>query len=175
VKDYFCFECFTGLRFSDISKLENNNIKGDFIEIKTQKTRETLFVPLNAFAKEIIEKYKGQFDSRPIPPTLSNQKSNDNIKDIAEIAGVTETLIIEKFSGSNRIVHKKPKCDFITTHTGRKTFITLSHERGMPIEMIMKITGIKKWETLKKYLKISEKSKLIQMNEFWKTEVVKVI
>ena len=37
----------------------------------------------------------------------------------------------------------------------------------MSVEMIMKITGIRKWETLRKYLKISEKAKLAQMNQFW--------
>ena len=171
VKDYFCFECFTGLRFSDISKLETNNIKGDFIELRTQKTRELLYIPLNSFAKEIIEKYQGKFETRPIPPTFSNQKSNEYIKDVAELAGIRENMIIEKFSGAKCITIRKQKCDLISTHTGRKTFITLSHERGMPIEMIMKITGIKKWETLKKYLKISEKAKLSQMNEFWNNKL----
>ena len=167
IKDNFCFECFTGLRFSDLSRIQNENLKGDFLEFRTQKTKDTLFVPLNIFAKEIIEKYKGRFINRPIPPTISLQNTNENLKDIAEIAGITDLTIIEKFSGSKRISVKKAKCDFITTHTGRRTFICLSYEKGMPTEMIMKITGIKKWDTLKKYLKITEKSKLIKMNEIW--------
>ena len=82
--------------------------------------------------------------------------------------------MIEKFSGSRRIVIKKPKCDLITTHTGRKTFISLSFEKKMPAEMIMKITGIRSWGTLKKYLKVSEKSKLIVMNEFWNKSFVSI-
>ena len=81
-------------------------------------------------------------------------------------------MLIEKFSGSKRIEIRKPKCDLISTHTGRKSFITLSYEKGMSTEMIMKITGIKKWETLKKYLKVSEKAKIIKMNECWNKEII---
>jgi hypothetical protein len=80
--------------------------------------------------------------------------------------------MVEKFSGSTRITLSKPKYAFISTHTGRRTFITLSYEKGMQAEMIMKITGIKKWETLKKYLKVSEKSKLAKMQEFWNWDTV---
>ena len=167
IKDNFCFECFTGLRFSDLSRIQNENFKTDFLEFRTQKTKDTLFIPLNIYAKEIIKKYKGRFINRPIPPTISLQNTNENLKYIAEIAGITDLTLIEKFCGSRRIIIKKPKCDLITTHTGRRTFICLSYEKGMPTEMIMKITGIKKWDTLKKYLKITEKAKLIKMNEIW--------
>ncbi|WP_264900463.1 site-specific integrase [Sediminibacterium sp. TEGAF015] len=166
-RDYVCFECFTGLRFSDICRLKNENIKEDFIELRTKKTKDILFVPLNVFAKEILAKYKGIYKDSPLPPPYSNQKVNTYIKEAAKEAKIDELTMVEKFSGSNRVVFTKPKYAFICTHTGRRTFITLSHEKGMNIEMIMKITGIKKWDTLKKYLKVSEKSKLMKMNEFW--------
>ena len=175
VKDYFCFECFTGLRFSDISKLRNENVKGDFLEFKTQKTRDTLYVPLSVFAKQILAKYMGKFEGRPLPPTFHNAVTNFYLKDIAELAGINDETIVEKFSGSKRLEFKKPKSAFVSTHTGRRTFITLSHEKGMPVEMIMKITGIRKWETLRKYLKVSEKAKLIQMNKVWNLNSSKAI
>ncbi|OYU56912.1 MAG: hypothetical protein CFE25_06720 [Chitinophagaceae bacterium BSSC1] len=166
-RDYVCFESFTGLRFSDISRLKNENIKEDFIELRTKKTKDILFVPLNVFAKEILAKYEGKYEDRPLPPPYANQKVNEYIKEAAKEAKIDDLTMVEKFSGANRIVFSKPKYAFISTHTGRRTFITLSHEKGMNIEMIMKITGIKKWDTLKKYLKVSEKSKLMKMNEFW--------
>jgi integrase len=59
VRDYLCFECFTGLRFSDIGRLRDENIKEDFIVLKTQKTKDSLYVPINVFAREILNKYKG--------------------------------------------------------------------------------------------------------------------
>ncbi|WP_026770442.1 site-specific integrase [Asinibacterium sp. OR53] len=166
-RDYLCFECFTGLRFSDIGGLRNENIKDDFIVLKTKKTKDTLFIPINGFARRIMDKYSGKYSGRPLPPSFSNPKINQHIKEAAKIAGIEELTMIEKFNGSNRISITEPKYKLISTHTGRRTFITLSYEKGMQTEMIMKITGIRKWDTLKKYLKVSEKSKLLKMNEFW--------
>lgn len=167
VRDYLCFECFTGLRFSDIGRLKDENIKDDFIVLKTQKTKDNLYVPINVFAREILNKYKGVYQGRPLPPPFANQVINRYIKDVAKKAKIDDLTMVEKFNGSTRLTISKPKYAFISTHTGRRTFITLSYEKGMQAEMIMKITGIKKWETLRKYLKVSEKSKLIKMQEFW--------
>jgi integrase len=169
-RDYLCFECFTGLRFSDIGRLKNENIKDDFIVLKTQKTKDNLYIPINVFAREILNKYKGVYKDRPLPPPFANQVINRYIKDVAKKAEIDDLTMVEKFNGATRLTVSKPKYAFISTHTGRRTFITLSYEKGMQAEMIMKITGIKKWETLRKYLKVSEKSKLIKMQEFWNWE-----
>lgn len=53
VRDLFCFSCFTGLRFSDIYSFKETSIKDDYIEVKTQKTRQFIRIPLNRYAKEI--------------------------------------------------------------------------------------------------------------------------
>lgn len=172
-KDYFCLECFTGLRFSDIARLKTENIKENLIEIRTKKTKDILFVPINVFAREILDKYRNKYPDSPLPPPFANHTINGYIKEAAKIAGIADLTMVEKFSGSKSIVTTKPKYAFVSTHTGRRTFITLSHEKGMHIEMIMKITGIRKWDTLKKYLKVSEKAKLIKMNEFWNRDVSK--
>ena len=166
-RDYFCFECFTGLRYSDICKLKDENIKEEFIEMRTKKTKDILFIPINVFAKEILDKYKNKFEDAPLPPAFKNNTMNNLIKQVAKIAEINEPTMVEKYCGSSRTAKTKPKYVFVSTHTGRRTFITLSHERGMQIEMIMEITGIKEWDTLKRYLKVSEKNKLIKMNEYW--------
>lgn len=171
-RDYFCFECFTGLRYSDIGRLKPENIKEDFLELRTKKTKDILLIPINIFAKEILDKYKGMFKDRPLPPPLTNSNMNRCIKEASKIAEINELIMVEKFNGSNRISISRPKYSFVSTHTGRRTFITLSYEKGMQIEMIMKITGIKQWDTLKRYLKVSEKSKLIKMNEYWNREIM---
>lgn len=67
VRDNFCFACFTGLRYSDISKLQDENIKDDYIEIKTEKTRDFLRIPLNQHAKALLLKNGGR-----LPKLFSN-------------------------------------------------------------------------------------------------------
>lgn len=54
VRESFCFGCFTGLRFSDISKIREENVREDELVLTIQKTRENITIPLNDFAKEIL-------------------------------------------------------------------------------------------------------------------------
>jgi len=46
--------------------------------------------------------------------------------------------------------------DYISSHTARRTFITLSEQRGVSHSLIMKVTGIKSLKTLENYIKIDK-------------------
>lgn len=162
VKDAFCLGCFTGLRFSDLSELRLANVKNNFIELKSKKTRDFLRIPLNDYAKEILKKHDGN------PPVMiSNQKMNDYIKDIGEIAEITAPIILTKYQGATKIEKSEPKYKFLSTHTARRTFVTLSLEKGMRPEVVMSITGHKDYATFKKYIKLTENVKLAEMNNAW--------
>lgn len=162
VRDAFCLGCFTGLRFSDLSELRLANVKNNFIELKSKKTRDFLRIPLNDYAKEILKKHDGN------PPVMiSNQKMNDYIKDIGEIAEITTPIILTKYQGATRIEKSEPKHKFLSTHTARRTFVTLSLEKGMRPEVVMSITGHKDYATFKKYIKLTENVKLAEMNNAW--------
>lgn len=175
VRDNFCFACFTGLRFSDIAKIKRTNIKDDFIEIKTEKTRETLKIPLNQHAKNLLKKYESIQDERPLPPTITNQKTNEYLKELCEIAEIDEMVEIEKYSGSKKILIRKRKYNLVTSHTARRTFVTLSLEKGIRAEIVMNITGHKEYQTFKKYIKITDKVKLLEMNKVWDRPNLKAV
>ncbi|MCH8902912.1 MAG: site-specific integrase [Bacteroidetes bacterium] len=162
VRDNFCFSCFTGLRFSDLKKIKKSNIQQDFITIRTEKTRDYLKVPLNDFSKEILKEYGGQ-----LPNSISNQKSNMYLKHIGELAGIDDSITISQYSGSRKIERILPKFQFISTHTGRRTFITLSLEKGIRAEVVMEMTGHKDYSTFKKYIKITDNVKLFEMQKYW--------
>lgn len=167
VKDVFCFSCFTGLRFSDVSKLNNTHIKEHHLEIKTEKTKDSLKIPLNDFAKEILFKYKGRFKDKPLPTGISNQKTNDYLKEIGQICGLTEPFRVEQFSGSQRIVTYKQKFELLTTHTARRTFVTLALEKGIRAEVVMAMTGHRNYRSFMRYVKITDKVKEQEMNKAW--------
>jgi len=175
VRDNFCFGCFTGLRFSDIAKINKSNIKGNFLEIKTEKTRESLKIPLNQHAKKILRKYGSENEERPLPPTISNPKTNRYLKELCEIAEIDEMIEIEKFSGSKKIIIKKPKYNFVTSHTARRTFVTLSLEKGIRAEVVMNITGHKQYQTFKKYIKITDTVKFLEMAKVWNRPNLKAV
>lgn len=175
VKDNFCFGCFTGLRFSDISKLTNANIKGEYLEIKTEKTKDFIKVPLNYYAKEILKKYQVEFNDNPLPTGISNQKTNKYLKEIGRLAGLEEMNTIEKFNGSKKIITTKPKYALLTSHTARRTFVTLALEKGIRAEVVMAMTGHKNYKTFKKYIKITDKIMQSEMNRFWNNPLLKVV
>ena len=58
VKRAFLFCCYTGLRLSDVNNLTWNDIKGDYISIKQQKTDEYNNYPLHQTAKQILSSSK---------------------------------------------------------------------------------------------------------------------
>ena len=52
-------------------------------------------------------------------------------------------------------------------HSARKTFVTLSLERGLQPAFIMSITGHEDYDTMKKYLAISQKAVKNAFNQVW--------
>jgi site-specific recombinase XerD len=162
VRDAFCLGCFTGLRFSDLSELKKANLKSDFLELKSKKTKDFLRIPLNNYAKEILRKHSGN-----PPQMISNQKMNDYIKEIGELAGVNDPIILTKYKGAMKVEKSEPKHNFLSSHTARRTFVTLSLEKGMRPEVVMSITGHKDYATFKKYIKLTENVKQAEMNNAW--------
>jgi hypothetical protein len=83
-------------------------------------------------------------------PKISEQKLNKNIKRVCEIAGITKEIFIERWAGNKCIRISGKKYEFISTHTGRKTFITIALQ-FMPPKLVKDLTGIEDYKTLKHY------------------------
>ncbi|OPC47798.1 hypothetical protein BAY06_14745 [Elizabethkingia anophelis] len=166
VRDFYCMGCFTGLRFSDLSKLHLANISEDHIVLSIQKTKtQNHAIKLNKYAKAILEKYKGTI-YEPLP-VISSQKFNEYIKVCCEEAEINQPLTIHWFVGNQKKSLTQPKYKFITSHTARKTFITNSLLLGMEPKAIKKIVNIKKDAVLDKYMKITEAFTDEQMDKTW--------
>lgn len=164
VRDVFCFACFTGLRYSDIARLRKVNVTKDEIQITMQKTKERISIPLNDFSKEILERHDYRLT------IISNQKMNDYLKELGKLAGINDEIVVTKFRGIERIQFKEPKYNFLSTHTGRRTFVTLSLEKGMRAEMVMSITGHKTYSSFKRYIEITNSVKKVEMQRIWNKE-----
>ena len=162
VRENFCFACFTGLRYSDIVKLQQENIKDDYIEITTEKTRDFLRIPLNVHAKAILKRNFGR-----LPKLYTNALTNFYLKELGKLAEINEQTQIIKYRGVEKVEFIEPKYKFLGTHTARRTFVTLCLEKGMRPETVMSITGHKDYKTFKKYIKLTDKVKLVEMNNIW--------
>lgn len=164
VRDLFCLSCFTGLRYSDVVKIKPDDIRDDYLIVNTIKTKEVLRIPLVSKSKVIIQSYLNDEDF--IKP-ISNQKMNQYLKEICKLAKIDTLITMTKYSGNKRIEVSESKYNLISTHTARRTFITLSLEKGMRPEVVMKITGHKDYKTFNKYIKLVDKVIKNEMLEKW--------
>jgi hypothetical protein len=89
--------------------------------------------------------------------TIASQKFNIAVQDICRIAGFNETIQVDKFYGSKKISKDVPRWKMIASHTARRSFITLSLNKGVPDYLIMQVTGIKSLKTLQGYIRFDKK------------------
>lgn len=164
VRDVFCFSCVTGFRYSDLVQLDRGHIKAGEIRLTVKKTKEPLIVPLNIFSHAILEKYKEMETPLPI---ISNQKFNNYIKELCDKAGICDPIERIRYRGAEKISNIYPKYKVISAHTGRKTFATLSLEKGIPAETVMKITGHADYKSFQRYVKVTEERKRNEMQKAW--------
>ena len=152
VRDVFLFCCFTGLRYSDVFNLRKSDIKEDHIEITTVKTADSLIIELNKHSRSILEKYENvDFEKDKALPVISNQRMNDYLKELAEMAGIDEVT---------------PKYALLSTHAGRRTFICNALSLGIPANVVMKWTGHSDYKAMKPYIDIADDIKANAMNKF---------
>ena len=167
VRDVFLFQCFTGLRYSDVFNLRRSDIKGDHIEVTTVKTSDSLIIELNNHSKAILDKYKDvAFENDKVLPVITNQKMNDYLKELAELAGIDEPVRQTYYKGNERIDDVTPKYALLGTHAGRRTFICNALALGIPPQVVMKWTGHSDYKAMKPYIDIADDIKANAMSKF---------
>ena len=167
VRDAFLFQCFTGLRYSDVFNLRRSDIKGDHIEVTTVKTSDSLIIELNNHSKAILDKYKDvAFENDKVLPVITNQKMNDYLKELAEMAGIDEPVRQTYYKGNERIDDVTPKYALLGTHAGRRTFICNALALGIPPQVVMKWTGHSDYKAMKPYIDIADDIKANAMSKF---------
>ena len=167
VRDVFLFQCFTGLRYSDVFNLRRSDIKDDHIEVTTVKTSDSLIIELNNHSKAILDKYKDvAFENDKVLPVITNQKMNDYLKELAELAGIDEPIRQTYYKGNERIDDVTPKYALLGTHAGRRTFICNALALGSPPQVVMKWTGHSDYKAMKPYIDIADDIKANAMSKF---------
>lgn len=119
-KDIFLLGCYTGLRISDLKRMNSTNTQDGFIKLKLQKNDKDVRIPIIKAAGIILSKY----DYRS--PRISAQAVNESIKLVCEKAEIKDKVVIDYTRGGQRLSKTKPKYKLITSHIAGKTFITLA-------------------------------------------------
>lgn len=124
VRNYFVFQCYTGLAYSDLKELRRSQIRTGidgklWIFGQRLKNGSEYRLPLLPTAKEIVDEYMSE--SEFVFNIPSNQKMNGYLKEIADMCGITQNL---------------------STHLARKTFCTtVTLLNGVPMETVSKMVG----------------------------------
>jgi integrase len=142
VKDIFLFSCYTSFAPIDVENLTRNNLIKDsegvlWIQTKRQKTRIKSNVPVLPPVKRIIDKYEGFIGARLLP-TISNQKVNEYLKEIAILCGI-----------------KKNLTHYVARHTFATT-VTLGN--GIRIENVSAMMGHTNINMTRHYAKVLDKN-----------------
>lgn len=162
-RDLFLLECYTGLRFSDAVALtyDNVNTAEGVLDVVSQKTKERVRIPLHSRLLALLKAYE------MTAPKMANAELNRLVKRVAAIAGVTEPVRVMKYDGEQGKRHTVPKCEAITTHTGRRTFITVMLRRGVLPEDVMKISGHKDYKSFQRYIDANERRAAENVKNAW--------
>lgn len=141
VRDVFVFCCYTGLAYSDVAKITNENVVTGLdgrkqLNLRRTKTDTVVRVPIIEPAAKILEKYKNHplcLNTGKLLPVKSNQKQNAYLKEIADQSGCNKNL---------------------TTHIARHTFATLMLTLGASMESVSSMLGHTDIKTTQIYGKI---------------------
>ncbi|MBX3241040.1 MAG: phage integrase SAM-like domain-containing protein [Chitinophagaceae bacterium] len=164
VRDVFCFSCATGLRYSDLAQLKREHIQHNTIRMTAAKTGQRLDIPLNPYSLAILEKYK---DLHAPLPVISGQKTNKYLKELGELAGIDAPVEKVREYGISKKAIPFKKYELMSIHMGRRTFTTLSLEKGMAPQEVMALTGHTTFKAFKRYVDVTNERKKTVMAKAW--------
>ncbi len=139
-KQAFLFSCFTGLRISDVKKLNWDEINNGYLYIRQKKTDDPIKNKLNKTTKKILNAQKklNITNNRVFNLVNSDNNINIHIKDWVKNAGI----------------NKK-----ITFHCSRHTFATLLLNSDVSIYTVKEYMGQKNVIVTQEYVKLANKVK----------------
>ena len=179
VRDVFLIGCYTGLRYSDLCRI-NKSCIGEtengtpVIRIIQHKTKSPVLIPiLDENLIVLLKKYDYNV------PKLWDVAINRNIKNtlsrlslsVPSLAKKERTVLtlpekrlekeaqkkgLKPFEYDKQGFPIKERWEMVSLHTARRTFITNIYLSGkFSVEFMMKLSGHKKYDTFKKYVRLS--------------------
>lgn len=154
-RDFFCFCCFTSLRYSDAHALRKSHVGHGVISVVTAKTAKPLRIELNKYSRAILERYADEPGEFALP-RVSNDRLNKLLKEAGRAAGIDEPVSVCRQYGAERVETTAPKHEFLSSHCGRRTFICNALALGIAPSVVMKWTGHSEYSAMKPYIDIAD-------------------
>jgi len=158
VKRLFLVGCTTGLRISDLMKVQNYRNNENYIEITTQKTKQSLAIPIEPRVKEYIPTLRG----------LSHPVFNRYLKELCQLAKINSMTkgYIKDPKTKKRILGTYPKYKLISSHTMRRSFASNLYGK-LPTVVIMAVTGHNTEKSFLTYIKKPQRHFAEELRDFY--------
>lgn len=152
VKKWLLLGCAIGQRGGDLFNLTSKNIRLEsglvFIDLKQEKTKKEVTIPV--LDEDVINIILNDF-----PQPVSFKRVNPFIKEVCEVAKIDEVVKGYHKEDSNQVLTDKPKFEFITSHSFRRSFATNFYKK-IPTSILIKITGHSTERMFLKYINQKE-------------------
>lgn len=157
VRDMFILSCNLFQRHSDMVRIEPSCFERNIFRIVQQKTGSQAVVNIDRYAIEpkttyrLLEQY-GCY--APYTATIGNY--NYYLHQLMRDIGFTEPIRIEERKAGKLIVENVPKWKMVSSHTARRTAISVNVLRGKNIHDIKRCSGHSDLRVLETYIKDSD-------------------
>ena len=142
VRDMFVLSCNLGQRYSDMVRIEPSCFDRNIFRITQQKTGNKAVVNIDKFAIEakttyrILERYG---HCAPYTGTIGNY--NAYLHQLMRDIGLSDVIRDEERRSGKVVVRNIPKWKAISSHCGRRTFISVNVLRGKNVHDLKRCSG----------------------------------
>ena len=174
----------TGLRVDDLLNLTSTNVIIDYslgdilsrkrahIKLFMGKTNKPLIIPLNKICYDVFLKYNIPLNDLSFNK-LNVQSYNNFLKMMCKELKFDTMIRKTMYSGKQPIIIEKPLHELVSSHTIRKTFISLSLKQNNPSK-VMDVSGHSSYASFKRYINLdmSDKSDVVNTLDNVYTEMM---
>ena len=151
--DIFLISCYTSLSISDLKQINKEYIdESDFTTIRRTKNNNDQRIMFIHNAINILEKYNYNL------PFISDNKGSELLKEAFKELKMNRLVRITNETPQGVVTDEyKELHKVISWHKGRKTAISTMIQNGVPLQVIMEISGHNQESTVKKYKSVESR------------------
>ncbi len=163
-RDLFLLGVYSCARFSDYSRLSSDMVRDGVIRFTQVKTSSSVMVPASPRLLSILERNGGR------APHLAQQHLNEWIKKVCKAVEIDDAIEVTSYDGLRHKTEIKRKYELVSSHTARRTGVTLLYMTGIPLQQVMLISGHKDEDSIRHYLRLTKEENvaLLKDNPFFK-------
>ena len=153
VRDHFVLSCNLFQRYSDMVRIDPTCFDKNIFKMTQQKTGSVAIVNIDQFAIDATTTYRILKEYNYCSPYVGSIGNYNNYLHILmRDIGFTEEIRREEWQNGVMSIKVFPKWKLISSHTARRTAITIAVLRGFNIHSIRKCSGHTDLESLDSYI-----------------------